>query len=100
MYVSQDIYTTLDEEALATVSSSTQIFANAPMGTKEVWLTIRTAPLTIRFDAGTATAGANGCDFANDMNSPWVFPMNYKAALDVRAIQNGGTATGYIVYRG
>ncbi|HUD21062.1 MAG TPA: hypothetical protein VMQ44_03295 [Candidatus Saccharimonadales bacterium] len=95
------VYATLLSEALPTVSSSTQIFANAPATTKQIWFTIRTAPVTLRTDGGTATAGANGCDFApNALSSPYVFDMNQTVALLVRAIQNGGTATGWIIYRG
>ncbi len=93
-------YTTLFAEALPAVSASTQIFANAPEGTAQVWLTIRTAGLTIRTDGSAATAGANGHDFSSDGSTPYVFSLNRAAALLVKAIQNGGTATGWIAYRG
>ena len=94
-------YRTLLVEALPGVTTSTSIFANAPAGTKQIWLTIRTAGITLRTDAGAATAGANGNDFAvNTSSTPYVFDMSRKEALDVKAIQNGGTATGYITYRG
>ena len=89
------------DEALPAVTTSTQIFANAPTGTREIWLTLRTAGLTFTFDGGAATAGANGHDFAADPSTPYVFDdMDYTRALLVRAIQNGGTASGWISYRG
>lgn len=94
-------YRTLLCEAIPSISSSTAIFGNAPVGTKEIWLTVRVAPITLRSDAGTATAGANGHDFAvNSTTVPHVIPISQKEALDCRAIQNGGTTTGYITYRG
>lgn len=94
-------YRTLLSEAFSGLTTSTAIFANAPAGTKQIWLTVRTAAITLRTDAGTATAGANGGDFAaNTTATPYVFDMSRKEALDCRAIQNGGASTGYIVYRG
>ena len=94
-------YSCLLGEAKSSLSSSTQIFANAPAGTKEIWVTVRTAGITMRTDAGTATAGANGLDYAvNSTSVPYSFPFNYTQALKCYAIQNGGTATLYIEYRG
>jgi hypothetical protein len=87
-------------EALPTVTTSTQIFANAPVNTKEIWLTIRTAGITLRGDGQDATAGANGNDFAKDSPAPLVLIMNQTEALRVRAIANGGASTGFITYRG
>ena len=58
-------YRTLLTEAMPSgISSSAAIFANAPAGTKEIWFTVRTAPLTMRTDGSAATAGVNGQDFA------------------------------------
>jgi len=91
----------LSDEAMPAATASTSIFANAPEGTKEIWLTLRTAGLTLTFDGGAATAGANGNDFAADASTPYVFEeMTQAQALAVKAIQNGGTATGWIVYWG
>jgi hypothetical protein len=88
-------------EELPSCVASTQIFANAPDGTQEIWLTLRTAGLTIRTDGGVATAGGDDHDFAADSSTPYVFkPMNRAKALLVRAIQNGGTAAGRITYWG
>jgi len=92
--------TTLLSQALPSCVESTQLFADAPANTKEVWLTIRTAGLTLRTDGGEATAGANGSDFAADASTPYVFSDDRTDLLTYRAIQNGGTATGWIVYRG
>lgn len=85
----------ISEEALPTVSSSTQIFANCPDNTVLILLTIRTVGLTMRFDGNAATAGANGIDYKSDSYEITISKSN---ALKVRAIQNGGTATGYISY--
>lgn len=94
-------YRTLLEETIPSISSSAAIFANAPAATKEIWLTVRVAPITLRTDAGTATAGANGHDFqVNSTTVPHVLQLSAKEAKDCRAIQNGGTTTGFITYRG
>jgi len=93
-------YATLADEALPSIAASTQLFVNAPAGTKEIWVTLRTAGMTMTTDAGAATAGANGNDFSSGTVAPHVFRMNKTAALLCRAIGNGGTATGWIVYRG
>ena len=94
-------YRTLLTEAMPSISSSAAIFANAPAGTKEIWFTVRTAPLTMRTDGSAATAGVNGQDFAvNSGTVPHVLRISQVEALLCRAIQNGGTTTGYITYRG
>lgn len=89
-------------EALPSVAAAAFIFTNAPAGTKEIWLTLRTAGVTMTFDGTTApTAGAVGHDFSSDGSTPYVFQDydDVRAKL-VKAIQNGGTATGYITYWG
>ncbi len=92
-------YATLLSEALS--FSDAQIFRNAPANTKEIWLTLRNGGVTLRTDNGTPTAGANGHDFAGDTGAPWVFTdISQAAALLVKAIQNGGTTTGWVAYRG
>ena len=94
-------YAELATEALPSVASSTQIFVNAPAATKEIVLTLRTAGITYTLDGSAATAGGTGHDLAlNSTTSPYVLPYDYTQALLVRAIQNGGTATGTITYRG
>lgn len=94
-------YRTLLCETIPSISSSAAIFGNAPAATKEIWITVRVAPITMRTDAGAATAGANGHDFAvNSTTTPYVLRLSRKEALDCRAIQNGGTTTGFITYRG
>lgn len=88
------------DEALPSVASSAQIFANAPATTKLIMLTIRVATVTMTFDGSTATT-SNGHDWAvNSTSSPYVFQMTKSEALLVQAIQSGGTATGHITYFG
>lgn len=87
-------------EAMPACSSSTQIFANAPAGTRAIQLTLRTQGITMRCDAGTATASANGIDLAADTAAPHLLALTYDQALKVRAIQISATATGYIQYWG
>lgn len=84
------------DEALASVSSSAQIFVNAPEGTRIVRITIRVATLVMTFD-GSAASTTNGHDYAV---STYDFALDQANALLVRAIQNGGTATGHITYLG
>jgi len=88
------------DEDLVSVAASAQIFANAPAGTRLIFLTLRTAGVTMRFDGGTATAGDNGHDFNADVGQPYVFYMDRENALLVRAIENGGTCTGRVTYFG
>lgn len=100
LFIASGQLSTLLTEALPSVTASTQIFANAPANTKEIWLTLRTAGITLRTDGGVATAAGNGNDFAKDSPAPLVLIMNQTQALLVRAIANGGASTGYITYRG
>lgn len=88
-------WTCLLEEALPTVSSSTQIFANAPAGTRLIILTIRAQALTVRMDGNVATAGANGADYPV---GTYYMSLNQGNALKVRAIQAASSATGWIQY--
>lgn len=85
----------LSDEALPSVSSSTALFANAPANTRKIVLTIRVATLSLRF-SGKATT-ANGHDFAVGTHD---LLMNQGAAQACRAIESGGTTTGFITYFG
>lgn len=85
----------LSDEALPSVAASAQLFVNAPAGTRKIVLTLRVATLSMRF-SGTATT-ANGHDFAVGTHE---FVMSQEAALACRAIQSGGTTTGFITYFG
>jgi hypothetical protein len=89
----------LFEEALPSVAASAAIFANAPEGTARIELTVRVATVVIRRDGKPATT-ANGQDFKTTTVAPFVFNMDRSRALLVRAIENGGTATGWITYFG
>ena len=95
------VYRTLLGEAIPAISSSTQIFANAPAGTKEIWISVRTQGITMTFDGTTAaTASVVGHDFNTGASAPFVLSLNQTQALLVRAIQQAATAAGYITYRG
>lgn len=91
--------TCLSSESMPSISSSTQIFANAPVGTEIVLMTVRAAAITMEFDGTAATAGANGHDYAvTTAGVPHEFRLNQTAALLVRAIEQAATATGWISY--
>ena len=94
-------WVTLLAEAMPALTTSTQIFANAPAGTKAIYLTVRTAGITMTFDGTTAaTASVVGHDFNTGASAPYVLSLNQTQALLVRAIQQSATAAGYITYRG
>lgn len=95
-------YKTLLAEALPALDSpGVAIFANAPKGTQEIMLTLRTAGMTMRLDGGVPTAAGDGLDYAvNSASAPYIIPINYDSALLCKAIENGGNATGWIEYRG
>ena len=99
-------YRCLKAEAMPSVSASTAIFANAPAATKEIRMTVRTAAITMTGPAGSNTVPVTatttvGLDFAvNSASSPYVIETNATIAKAMRAIQNGGTAAGYIEYWG
>lgn len=102
-------YRVLLEEAMPSISSSTQIFANAPAGTVFIDVRVDTADLVIRFNTAAVSGGvmtdtisaattSNGLKFfANERPR---LPMNQQTAKRARAIQSGGTTTGWIVYWG
>lgn len=90
-------FVTLSDEAIPTISSSTQIFANAHALTRRIIITIRAQAVTMRFSGSAATAGANGHTFAVGTH---VLYLNQESAKLVRAIQESATATGYITYQG
>lgn len=98
-YATRD-YRAISDESLPDLTASTQLFANAPEGTKEIWLTVRTATLTMTLDGSNATT-TNGHDFAvNSSSTPYVLPLNQAQAKLCRAIRNGGATAGHITYRG
>ena len=97
-------YRCLLAEAMRSVVASQPIFDNAPAGTREIRMTVRTAAITMAGPAGglpvTATTTV-GLDFAvNSASSPYVIEITQSEARKMRAIQNGGTAAGYIEYWG
>lgn len=89
----------LDEEAMPTVTASTQIFANAPVGTVMVAWTNVGGTLTTRFDGGvvTSTTGLNWG--ANTTTDPYSLPLTQAAAQKVRAI-GASVTSGWITYWG
>lgn len=86
----------LHSEALPSVSSSAQIFANAPKNTAWIELTVRVATLCVRHDGEAATTAA-GNDYAVGTHQ---LVFSQEQAKKVRAIQSGGTTTGWITYWG
>lgn len=95
---SQGSWTCLLEEALPSIATSTQVFANAPAKTTMIRFTLRTKGATARFDGSAATAGGNGIDLAQD--ATYELPLTKQAALLVRMIQSAATTTGWIQYYG
>jgi len=89
-------YEPIYKEALPSVTASTQIFANAPTNTEMILLQIRGSGITMQFDGDVATANTNGIDYGEGERVE--LRLNYTSAREIRAIENGGTATGYIVY--
>lgn len=90
----------ISSEALPGLSSAANLFANAPDKTRVILLTLRGAGITVRFDNNTPTAGANGHDYPITVNGPYEFTLSQSEAKKAKAIQNGGTATGWITYLG
>lgn len=85
-------------EALVSISSSAPLFANAPVGAKTAVVTFRAAGVTLTFDATAAVAGSTGIDYAAGTYS---FTFRDQTEMKrTRAVQNGGTTTGYVVYWG
>lgn len=96
-HVHNTSYQLLSEEALPSVATAAQVFANVHEKTKEIVLTIRSQNVTYRSDGTDATAGANGITLAV---GTYVLQLDNKAALLVRMIQEAATATGWIEYWG
>lgn len=101
-------YRCLKAEAMPSVSASTAIFNNAHEDTKEIRFTVRTAAITMTGPGNgtpnggtpiTATATV-GLDFAAGPSSPYIIEITATMAKLMRAIENGGTAAGYIEYWG
>ncbi len=88
-------YDVISEEALPSLASSTQVFANAPAGTALIRFTLRSQGVTMRLDGNAATALGNGVDLATG-SYEWEFSQ--EQAKKVRMIQAGATTTGWIQY--
>lgn len=93
---SQGAWDCVLEEALPSISSSTQVFANVPAKTCLIRFTLRSQGATMRCDGNAATAGANGIDLAKD--STYELPFTVEQAKKVRMIQGAATCTGWIQY--
>lgn len=94
-------FITISDEALPSVSSSTQIFANVPNDCTLIELTVRTADLVIRWNAPGGTSAAtttNGNTYP--AGGTYLLTGNKESFLAARAIQSGGTAAGWITYKG
>src|SRR5574343_162824 len=86
----------LSQEAIPSISSNAKLFPNVPVGTKFIMLSVRAYPIVVSFDGTDATTSV-GVDLAV---GTYTLDLDYTEASKVEAIQNGGTATGYIVYFG
>lgn len=87
----------LSEEALADVSGSACPFTTIPATMDIVLVTIRAFPVVVRLDGNAATT-SNGADFGVNASVPYEWHMDATQAALVRMIQNGGTATGWVIY--
>lgn len=84
------------QEEKSSLSSSTQIFANAPVGTRKILMTVDTQSVRLRFDAGTPTA-TRGALFAT---GTYELDIAYGEALKVRCIEVAASASLDIEYFG
>jgi hypothetical protein len=87
----------LGKAALPDVSSAAALFSSVPAGTRMVRISVRGNPITVQFDDTDPTAGANGIDLAVGTHDLYMVKENLE---NVKAIQNGGAATGYAVFFG
>lgn len=91
------IYEVISDKALPSVASAAAIFSDMPSNANGVILTLEGASLRLRGRGGSylPTAGANG-----RLIRPGVRPLAIDSTLGplIRAIQDGGTATGWIEY--
>lgn len=89
-------YKCLLEEAMPTNSSSTNVFANAPVGTRFITMTVLTGTLWLTFDGVTVpVASSKGTPFAS------LLPYDLPLAQDLAKIAKGiGGATGWLAYFG
>ena len=79
--------------ALADLSSSTNIFSDAPIGCIGVTMTITGGSLTLTFNGDIPVEGTTGITYPE--NSPWEIRLLQTDLLNVKAI---GSATGYLQY--
>jgi hypothetical protein len=86
----------ISQEAMPSLASKAAIFANAPALTKFIMISVRAFPIVISFDGTDATTSV-GIDLAV---GTYTLDLDYAEAVKCEAIQNGGTATGYIIYFG
>lgn len=84
------------EEAMPSLTASTQIFKNAPAGTRRIELTIRTQGIVLRFRGGAATTTV-GHDYPV---GTYEFDFSQEKARQVYAIEQTSSAGGYITYFG
>ena len=80
--------------AAKTISStSTTLITSAPAGARAMLLTVKTTPICVRFDAGTAST-ANGHDYP--VGGPYIIPFPEDVLEAITAIRNGAAdATVY-----
>lgn len=84
-------------ESIASLVASTQIFANAPEGTKMILFTPKTKGISLRTDGSAATAAA-GHTFPAD--EAQFLPLTQDQALKCYAIEVASAATCFVTYYG
>ena len=81
--------------ALPSLTSARTLFSSVPAGAGVARVTVRTAGITVTTDGATPTAGGVGIDLPVGTHE-FVGPRDDLVAM--KAIQNGGTATGYVEF--
>lgn len=85
----------LTGEAVSDLSTATYLFANAPAGLKGIILTIRGAPVTMRFDGGVPTFDANGHTYDPGR---YEFEIGTSIARQTQAIDEAGASSVWVTY--
>lgn len=84
----------ISQEAFPSLTSNAKLFTTVPSTAKFAIISVRGNPIVVSFDGTDATTSV-GIDFPVG-----TYTLDFDAVelAKIEAIQNGGTATGYIVY--
>jgi hypothetical protein len=88
----------LHEEVMPTVSSAVNIFKNAPVGTKDIRLTVESKSIRLTYLSHLTPTTTVGELIA--AGGPYTLDLDYEQAQKVKGIETAATAGGRIVYRG